>query len=192
MNVFILDEDKKICAQYHPVQHCGKMILESCQLMSAAHRMIDGELVEGVNPNGRKRKEYKLTDPKMDEVIYAASHTGHPCTLYTKETTDNYLYIWEHTKALADEFTYRTGKVHKSWSDLGQVLSNPPRGLTKTGLTEPPQCMPDEYKVKGNQYKATETTLMPRNKYCRTVLPIGDAGLFQNGFKEELRRKKIQ
>ena len=178
MNVFIFDSDHKKRAEMHCQQHLPKLILEQVQLMSAAHRMIDGKVVEGVSPNGRKRKEYKLSDPKMNEVVYAASHTGHPCTLYTKETVDNYIWIWEHTKALADEYTYRTGKVHKSWIDLGQVLSNPPRGLTATGLTEPPQCMPEQYKEAGdavqgyrNYFNAEKQILQnrPADWGCRPV-----------------------
>lgn len=147
MNIFVLDNDHKKCAEYHPNQQLPKMVLESCQLMSAAHRMIDGKLVEGFNANGRKRKEYKLSDPKIDKIIYSASHTGHPCTLYTKETVDNYLWLWEHTKYLSEEFTYRTGKVHLSWEKLGKILATPPKGLTKTGLTEFCQCFPSQYKV---------------------------------------------
>jgi len=149
MNIFVLDHDHKKCAEYHPDQH-QKLILESFQLLSSAHRMIDGEMIEGVSQNGRKKKEYKLPDPKMDELVYATSHSGHPCTVWTKETADNYSWLHEHAKCLTEEFTYRTGKVHLSWEKLGKILATPPKGLTKTGLTEFCQCMPDEYKVEGD------------------------------------------
>jgi len=131
MNIFILDNDHKKCAEYHPDQHCGKMILESCQLLSSAHRLIDEE-------------------DEVDPLIYKTSHKNHPSSIYTRDTVDNYLWLWEHTKYLSEEFTYRTGNNHLSWTKLGKILSSPPKGLTKTGLTEPPQCMPDEYKVEGD------------------------------------------
>lgn len=153
MNIFVLDNDHKKCAEMHPNQH-QKLILESFQLLSSAHRIIDGEMVEGVNANGRKRKEYKLSDPKMNDLIYATSHSGHPCTIWTQETSDNYAWLFEHAKCLTEEFTYRTGKVHLSWEKLGKVLSIPPRGLTKTGLTEFCQCMPEQYKKVGDAVQA--------------------------------------
>jgi hypothetical protein len=42
MNIFYLDEDPKICAQYHCDKHVVKMIIEYAQLFSTAHRVLDG------------------------------------------------------------------------------------------------------------------------------------------------------
>jgi hypothetical protein len=42
MNIFYLDEDPKICAQYHCDKHVVKMIIEYAQLLSTAHRVLDG------------------------------------------------------------------------------------------------------------------------------------------------------
>jgi len=35
MNIFILDNNPKLAAQYHCDKHCVKMILESAQLLCA-------------------------------------------------------------------------------------------------------------------------------------------------------------
>ena len=129
MNIFLLDHNHKKCAEYHPDQH-QKMILESFQLLSTAHRILD--------------------EDDVPEETYRVSHKNHPCAIWARETADNYSWLHEHAKCLTEEFKYRTGNTHLSWTKLGKVLSTPPKGLTKTGLTEPPQCMPDEYKVEGD------------------------------------------
>ena len=42
MNIFYLDSDPIICAKMHNDKHCVKMILESAQMLSTAHRELDG------------------------------------------------------------------------------------------------------------------------------------------------------
>ena len=44
MNIFVLDNDPKIAAQMMCDKHVVKMIVESCQLMSTAHHVLDGEV----------------------------------------------------------------------------------------------------------------------------------------------------
>ena len=131
MNLFVLDLDHKKAAEYHPDQHVGKLLLENFQTLSTAHREIDGD--ENVNP-----------------IHYRKSHLNHPVSKFVRETVDNYLWSFELARYLSEEFTYRTGKVHLSWEKLGKILATPPKGLTKTGLTEFCQCFPDEYKVEGD------------------------------------------
>ena len=43
MNIFILDEDPKKCAQYHNDKHVVKMILETAQLLCGVHHMVDSK-----------------------------------------------------------------------------------------------------------------------------------------------------
>ena len=42
MNIFYLDNDVDVCAQMHVDKHVVKMILEYAQLLSTAHRLLDG------------------------------------------------------------------------------------------------------------------------------------------------------
>ena len=44
MNIFYLDYDTKKCAEMHVDKHCVKMILEYAQLLSTAHRVLDGQI----------------------------------------------------------------------------------------------------------------------------------------------------
>ena len=41
MNIFYLDSDPRIAAKYHCDKHVVKMILESGQMLSTAHRVVD-------------------------------------------------------------------------------------------------------------------------------------------------------
>ena len=43
MNIFVLDENPYLAAQYHNNKHVVKMILETAQLLSTAHHVLDGE-----------------------------------------------------------------------------------------------------------------------------------------------------
>ena len=80
MNIFYLDPDPKTCAQMHCDKHVTKMIIEYSQLMSTAHRVIDGEEYID-NSSGRKIKRWKLSDIRED-VLYKATHINHPSAIW--------------------------------------------------------------------------------------------------------------
>ena len=54
MNIFNLHEDTKKSAQMHCDKHVVKMIIEYAQLMSTAHRILDGVEYEDKTKNGRR------------------------------------------------------------------------------------------------------------------------------------------
>lgn len=57
--------------------------------------------------------------------------------------------------ALCKEYTYRYGRTHLTETKLKQHLRRLPRKIRHVEkMTEPPQAMPDEYKVPGNPVKA--------------------------------------
>ena len=60
MNIFFLDRNPEICAQMHCNKHVVKMIIEYAQLMSTAHRVLDGIEYYGRTKNNRKIKRWKL------------------------------------------------------------------------------------------------------------------------------------
>ena len=43
MNIFYLDKDPVVAAQMMCDKHVVKMILESAQMLSTAHRVLDGD-----------------------------------------------------------------------------------------------------------------------------------------------------
>ena len=49
--------------------------------------------------------------------------------------------------ALGEEYTKRYGKTHLTITKCKEPLSKAPSGMPWFGFTQPPQCMPDEYKA---------------------------------------------
>jgi hypothetical protein len=80
------------------------------------------------------------------EIPYKLSHKNHPCSIWTRESLSNYLYLCDLGLELCKEYTYRYGKRHKSQDVIEWCLVNKPR-IPDTGFTNPPKAMPDEYKV---------------------------------------------
>jgi hypothetical protein len=143
MNIFYLDHDPVKAAQDMVDKHVVKMILESSQLLSTAHRVIDGVEYIQIN-NNRKQKVWKLFDAR-EPILYKATHVNHPSTIWCRSTVDNYNWLVEHLYALSNEYTYRYEKKHKCSGELFYLLQSPPKNLTKDGFIEPPCAMPEEY-----------------------------------------------
>lgn len=139
MNIFFVDTDPRKAAQSLCDKHVVKMILESAQLLSTAHRVMDGvQYLEG----GRKR--WRLEDSR-DELLYKATHWNHPCCLWIQESVENYNWLAEHFHALLEEYIHRYGKVHKCQS-LCYDLMSPPFMLKIWDRTPVKLAMPEEFK----------------------------------------------
>jgi len=155
MNIFYLHSDPKICAQMHVDKHCVKMILETCQLLSTAHRMLDGVEVPGKTKTGRNIRRWKLPDER-DNVIYTATHINHPSAVWVRQSKQNYNWLGLLLANLCSEYTYRYGKVHKC-QETGLVaflLLVAPNNIQDSVFTEPTPAMPDQYKVPGNSIQS--------------------------------------
>lgn len=70
MNIFYLDQDPKLCAQYHADKHVIKMILESAQLLCTAIRITGGVETNIISPEGANIKVWLLPD----ESYYFKKH----------------------------------------------------------------------------------------------------------------------
>jgi hypothetical protein len=149
MNIFYLHESPVQCAEWMVDKHVVKMILETAQLLSTAHRVIDGAPVEVTLRNTetgklRKKKVWVLDDNRND-VLYSCTHMNHPSAVWARASVENYLWLAEHLLALGDEYTYRYGKQHLTMQKLGYTLQSPPFHLRDYDMTEMPSCMDKEY-----------------------------------------------
>jgi len=81
--------------------------------------------------------------------MYKEAHKNHPSTKWTRENVYNYKWLFKLFEALCDEYTYRYGKLHATDLKLRETLRVTPLRIPfiNTGFTEPPQCMPEEYKT---------------------------------------------
>jgi hypothetical protein len=144
MNIFYLDSDPAKAAQYHCDLHCIKMILEYGQMLSTAHRVLDGEK----NVTRKNNRAYTYYSHKeYDDIIYKASHVNHPCNIWVRISDKNYKYLYRLFVELSKEYEIRYKKTHLSFKVLNDFLQNTPKNIPYSDLvTEIPQCMPDEFK----------------------------------------------
>ena len=148
MNIFYLHEDPIQNAKWHIDKHIVKMPIEYAQLMSTAHRLLDGEMYLGKTTIGRNIKRWKLHDERED-ILYKASHINHPSAIWVRESIENYFQMYKLYMAVLAEFTNRYGKIHGS-SKPSIALIRPPSNIPMVKGTQLPQCMPEMCKVKDN------------------------------------------
>ena len=144
MNIFVLDNDPKKCAEAHCDKHVVKMILEHAQLMCTAHHM---------QPN---------TTMQYD-IPYKQTHTNHPCAVWVRQSLDNYRWLYSMSDYLNDEYKRRFNHDvnHKSFD----VINNLPEpALNDVGITDRPRAMPDKYKI-GNDIVASYRAYYINDKY---------------------------
>lgn len=129
MNIFYLDSDPYRAASFLCDKHIGKMLMESAQLLSTAHRILDG---------------HKYADK---HTLYKPTHKNHPCAVWVRESKANYMWLWNHMRGCSMEFAKRYRKGHAT-AKLLQALSNPPKNIPNVGPTEPALAMPEIYRSK--------------------------------------------
>ena len=128
MNIFYFDECPTESAQAQPDKMLVKMPLETAQMLCTAHRELDGD--EYADANG----------------LYKRAYWNHPCTIWARESSANYFWLYKHFLALGREYTFRYGKIHKSVDKLSRALFKQPDNISRIGMTTLAQAMPDEYK----------------------------------------------
>lgn len=132
MNVFYTNKCPVQSAKEHSYVHVVKMLSEYVQLMSTAHKLVDG----------------------VDKG-FKATHPHHPSCVWVRQSKAHYDWVWQCAKALSDIYTQRTGKIHKSSLEL-KVLADSPVGVKLVTFSKPPVAAPDKFKAMAIWYD-TET-----------------------------------
>lgn len=148
MNIFVVDHDPIVAAQNLCDKHVVKMIVESAQMLSTAHRVLDGTPYTD-SSSKRKIKRWRHPDDITDQKLCKAVMVNHPCTVWTVQSTHNYSWLYVHGLALCAEYTFRYGKVHSMQTLYNDFLSKVPIALIKNfknALTPYAQAMPDKYR----------------------------------------------
>jgi hypothetical protein len=131
MNIFYLDQDPKLAAQYHVDRHVVKMILESAQLLCTAVNTLAGAQV----------------------TPYKSTHVNHPCSVWVRENYSNWCYVYQLMMYLEEEWNYRyhidDHQLHKSVSALlrADVLNTAYNNIPEGSLTLPALAMPNHCKI---------------------------------------------
>jgi hypothetical protein len=167
INIFVLDTDPKTAAQAHCNSHVLKMILEYGQLLSSAHRVLDGTVQEfqyAVNDKVKTKKfivldgetaalvletidgkeKYKIA--VQNKLCYSSTHANHPCAVWTRVSNKNYLWLFELFKSCLTEYTIRYGRIHAA-AAMVPFLSKVPKNITVGEQTPFAVAMPEQYRV---------------------------------------------
>ena len=122
MNIFYFYDCPKKSAQAQPDKMLVKMPLESLQMMST------------------------IADYLGFDSPYRPVMLNHPCTIWARESKQNFLWLWEHAGSLCEEYTARYGKTHKcelTMNDYNPIWIQVVDALPDIGLTPFAQAMPD-------------------------------------------------
>jgi hypothetical protein len=158
MNIFYLSSNPKECAQQHVDKHVVKMILEYGQLMSTAHRVLDGEPYYGKTVNNRNIQRWLLPDERENE-IWKASHFKHPSGIWVRASSSHYQWLFNLWLEMLNEYTFRYGKVHSA-ERMKVWFSKLPNNIPHKGwISDPTPAMPEHYKT-NNSIESY------RNYYC--------------------------
>jgi hypothetical protein len=135
MNIFYIHTDPIIAAQAMTDKHVVKMILESAQLLSTAHRALDGQEFIQLSKSGARLRKWNHPDAHMDATLYKSTHLNHPSGIWVRQSADNYMWLYKHFIGLSEEYYQRYGKRHASELLLSGLLSNPPKNIPHIGPT---------------------------------------------------------
>jgi hypothetical protein len=113
MNIFILDQDITLNAQYHNDTHLNKMLLEMTQMLCTVH--------------------YKLG---AAGAPYRKTHANHPCTQWLAESYYNYIYGIELAYELEEERIYRGFKPSKCMQVIGWCNQHIPVNIPMIDKTD--------------------------------------------------------
>lgn len=123
MNIFYLHKDAYISAKAMTNKHVVKMILESAQLLSTAHHVLDND------------------SEVIKMGIYKKTHVNHPSAIWVRESAYNYIWLRNHLIALLDEYAMRYNKKptdHKTYNVM-MNLFYPPKNIPWVDAT-PMRC----------------------------------------------------
>lgn len=146
MNIFVVDEDPHQAAQDLCDKHVVKMIVESAQMLSTTHRVLDGTPTVRTTKSNRKIKHWVHPDTEWDRVLCLPTMVNHPCTVWAMKSDSNYLWLWGHGIGLLSEYTKRYGKVHSMQNLFDRYLNWMPNSISDGGLTPFAQAMPEKYR----------------------------------------------
>jgi len=130
MNIFYLHPDPVKAPTYLYNKHVVKMILETAQMLNTAHHII-------AEQNGFD----------TSYIPYKKAYVNHPSTVWARSSYANYKWLYDYFVSINIEYYNRYGKIHTSFIKCKDVLCNAPAGIPEKPFTQPPQCMPDEYKA---------------------------------------------
>ena len=169
MNIFYLDKNPKIAAEMHCDKHVVKMITETAQLLSTAHRILDGKAcVVSKMSYSKKNKTYTVKENYKhyhlegdfyndDGIlvpdkcpIYLAAYKNHPSAVWARLARGNYNwlsdlpgdYLFRHWSTRTPFHRKSPGQLELPESRVQkQVIDRVISNLTGPLLYQPPSSL---------------------------------------------------
>jgi hypothetical protein len=147
MNIFTLNQNPRECARDHCDKHVVKMILESSQMLSTTITILDPEFTT-----------------KHKHALLKSTHQNHPCTIWTRESFNNFMWHLDLLTALHEEYESRYWRVHNCVYQLNTIYNwvsnqNTCEKFPVTNATRFAMAIPDD-KIK-HKYTDLLTGLRP-------------------------------
>jgi len=158
MNIFVLNADPHLAARDHCDKHIVKMILEYGQLLSSAHRLLDGKPILLIKPNNKAQQllllpseVFELNEEKgryyiSNPLMYSMTHANHPSASWARQSVGNYNWLFALFDGCLAEYTKRYGKVHLA-ARIKPAVEQAPRNIPTGELTPFALAMPEQYRV---------------------------------------------
>lgn len=100
MNLFVIDKDPVQAARWNVDRHVIKMPTEVAQMLCTAFWNQD------------------IAAP------YKQTHRNHPCSVFVRASSSNFLWTVQHGMALCEEYNVRYGKTHASGAIINWCREN--------------------------------------------------------------------
>lgn len=131
MNIFVLDRDPRVAAEYHSDKHVVKMPTETAQMVSFVYH--DPSLWQGEIPDF--------------VMAFSKSHYNHPCSVWMRESLSNFTFSCRLGLELYHEYQHRYNRPDRHGRArriFEFALANPP-GIEERGLTDFATAMDERY-----------------------------------------------
>lgn len=152
MNIFVLDRNPIIAAQFLCDQHIRKMGIESAQMLSTAHWLAWEQILEAPKGALRERQAWlRRNVPENAQPPYSIALPNHPCTVWVREAKPNYRWLLLHAIEIQRINENMYNRPHKTSEVVNWLRRLPPNTMRQSiRITEFPLCMPDDCKIIGD------------------------------------------
>lgn len=138
MNIFWLDVNLELSAQYHIDRHITKIPTEVAQVLCDTYHFNQSTF-----PNWNEFVTYR-NEP------YRKTNINHTIQKWARLSLLTFNAACDYGLALCKEYTYRYNKEHAAKQVINYCIQNKNSlkfdEIINLPLSEPPQCMPDQYK----------------------------------------------
>lgn len=151
MNIYFLDKNADLCAEYHSDKHVVLKTLETSFILSNAHWLSlfyseDPENCEFLTLKDMKQyfeKKYDENNPLRPP--YKMSKLNNPHIKWLIESKTNYIWCVDLLKSLNKQFEIRYGKTHKTKQQIEWFENNIPTACKDCDITEFPITLDEVY-----------------------------------------------